>query len=49
MRTLLVGAIISLVLGLFGPAALQAAGDIGPDGNGSAFQMAGDIGPDGNG
>lgn len=49
MRTLLVGLLITVVLALFGPAAIQAAGDVGPDGNGSAYQLAGDVGPDGNG
>lgn len=48
MRTLLVAAIISLVLGLLAPAALQSAGDVGPGGNSSAFQTAGDVGPGGN-
>lgn len=49
MRTLLVSLIIAAVLSLFGSAAVQVAGDIGPDANGSAYQLAGDIGPDANG
>ena len=49
MRTLLVGTIIAAVLSWFGPAAIQAAGDIGPGQNGSVFMLAGDIGPGQNG
>jgi hypothetical protein len=44
VRTLLASLVIAAILSLFGSAALQAAGDIGP-GEGSAYLMAGDIGP----
>jgi len=44
MRTAVVGLIIAAVLSLFGPAALQAAGDVGP-GDAKAYLMAGDVGP----
>jgi len=49
VKTLLASLVIAAIMSLFGPAALEAAGDIGPGGNGSAYLMAGDIGPGGNG
>ena len=49
VRTLLVSLVIASVLSLFGPAAIQAAGDVGPGTNGSAYQLAGDVGPGTNG
>jgi len=45
MRTMLVGLVITAILSLFGPAAIQAAGDIGPGDGSSAYLLAGDIGP----
>ena len=49
MRTLLFGLIVATALSMFLPAAIQAAGDIGPGENGSVFMLAGDIGPGENG
>ncbi len=49
MKTLLVALITAAVLSLFGPAALQAAGDVFPGGNGSVYLLAGDVFPGGNG
>ena len=49
MKTLLASLIIAAMMSLFGSAAITAAGDVGPDGNGSAYMMAGEVGPDGNG
>lgn len=49
MRTLLVGFVVAAVLSLFGPVAIQAAGDNWPDGNGSTYLIGGDNWPDGNG
>jgi hypothetical protein len=49
MRFLMAGFVLALVLSLFGPAALQAAGDDGP-GGGTFTPMqwiAGDDGPGG--
>ena len=49
MRIILAGLVLGAVLSMFGPAALHAAGDIGPDGGfvPPAIQVGGDIGPDG--
>lgn len=49
MRTLLASLVIAAIMSLFGSAAINAAGDIGPGENGSAYLMAGDIGPGENG
>lgn len=45
MKTLLASLIIAAMMSLFGSAAINAAGDIGPGDNGSAYLIAGDIGP----
>lgn len=51
MRLILATLGIALVVSIFGSAALQSAGDIGPGGNGATpriMYIAGDIGPGGN-
>jgi hypothetical protein len=45
VKTLLASLIIAAMMSLFGSAAINAAGDIGPGDNGSAYLIAGDIGP----
>jgi len=49
MRLIVAGFVLALVLSLFGPAALQAAGDDGPGGGAvpPVLMMAGDDGPGG--
>jgi hypothetical protein len=49
VKTVLASLIIAAIMSLFGPAAINAAGDIGPGENGSVYLMAGDIGPGENG
>lgn len=49
MRTLLASLVIAAIMSLFGSVVINAAGDSGPGGNGSAYMMAGDSGPGGNG
>ncbi len=48
MRGMLIALVVSAVLALFGPVAIQAAGDTLPGGSGLQIYMAGDTLPGGS-
>jgi len=48
MKAVLIGLIVSVMLSLFGPAALQAAGDDWPGGSSRMIFIAGDDWPGGS-